>query len=279
MSRRTRERATVVFLHAHPDDEALWTGGTIARLSDAGHRVVLITATDGDAGLASAAFRSEGSLATHRARELEASAEALGVARLETLGYADSGHLVDATQRLGQTLPFSKIAPEAAAERVAEICREEQADLLVGYDPRGGYGHKDHVMVHTVARLAQELSQTPRLLEATLPRETVLAWMRRYHRFRPLPYDFDWREWESAFTPKAEITHISHVGRYATRKRQAMRCHASQATASDGTLRTMDVLLRIPRPAFDLVFAREFYTEPDVPRRRRPRTDLLASSH
>ncbi|MFZ4511022.1 MAG: PIG-L deacetylase family protein, partial [Candidatus Nanopelagicales bacterium] len=80
---------TLVFLHAHPDDEALLTAGTMARAAAEGHRVVLAVATDGAAGLTSADYRED--LAGVRARELERSAEILGTARLETWGYADSG--------------------------------------------------------------------------------------------------------------------------------------------------------------------------------------------
>lgn len=82
---------TLVAFHAHPDDEALLTSGTMARAAAEGHRVVLVVATDGELGLASTDFTAGGGLAAHRRAELEASAAVLGVARTEWLGYADSG--------------------------------------------------------------------------------------------------------------------------------------------------------------------------------------------
>jgi len=82
---------TVIFFHAHPDDEALLTSGTMAQLSEQGHRVVLVVATDGDAGLSSAEVRQDGRLGDQRLAELRRSADAVGVDRLEVLGFADSG--------------------------------------------------------------------------------------------------------------------------------------------------------------------------------------------
>ena len=82
---------TVVFFHAHPDDEALLTSGTMAKLAAQGHRVVLVVATAGEGGLAADHLRGDGQLGMRRRAELGASAAAVGVRRLELLGYADSG--------------------------------------------------------------------------------------------------------------------------------------------------------------------------------------------
>ena len=141
------DRFTVVSFHAHPDDEALLTAGTLARAAADGHRVVLVVATAGEAGLASPAALAD--LAERRTRELTASAKALGVARVEVLGYPDSGW--DEPKGTGPT--FSDLAPEGPADRLANILRGEQADVLTTYDAAGGYGHPDHVQVHRVGRL------------------------------------------------------------------------------------------------------------------------------
>ena len=80
--------------HAHPDDEALLTSGTMARAAAEGHRVVLVVATDGGLGLAASEYvgASDTTLGSVRMAELHTSARLLGTARVETLGYADSGH-------------------------------------------------------------------------------------------------------------------------------------------------------------------------------------------
>ena len=85
----------VVFFHAHPDDEAIFTGGTMARLAAGGTRVVLVVATQGERGLAVALDGAGASLATHRQDETRRAADLLGVGRLEFLGYEDSGMLGD----------------------------------------------------------------------------------------------------------------------------------------------------------------------------------------
>ncbi|MGA1503272.1 MAG: PIG-L deacetylase family protein, partial [Candidatus Nanopelagicales bacterium] len=123
---------TLVFLHAHPDDEALLTAGTMARAAAEGHRVVLAVATDGAAGLTSAEYRDD--LAEVRARELERSAEILGTARLESWGYADSGLTGDAPGG------FAATDLDAQVARLVELGEAERAGVLVGYDPSGGYG-------------------------------------------------------------------------------------------------------------------------------------------
>ncbi len=100
---------TLVFVHAHPDDEALLTAGTMARASAEGQRVVLVVATDGAAGLASSDMSAgEGGLAARRQAELEESCRALGVHRLVSLGYADSGLHGDAEQVDGGPVPLCR---------------------------------------------------------------------------------------------------------------------------------------------------------------------------
>ena len=147
---------TLVFLHAHPDDEALLTAGTMARAAAEGHRVVLAVATDGAAGLTSADYRDD--LADVRARELERSAEILGTARLETWGYADSGIAGD------QPGGFAAGDLDDQVTRLVDLVESEQADVLVGYDPSGGYGHPDHLRVHAVARQAAAQVRTARAM-------------------------------------------------------------------------------------------------------------------
>src|SRR4051812_10179812 len=84
-------RRTVVSFHAHPGDEALLTGGTLAKAAAAGHRVVLVTATAGGAGLTASRIRAAGELGRRRLGELEKAAAAIGAASVELLGYDDSG--------------------------------------------------------------------------------------------------------------------------------------------------------------------------------------------
>jgi LmbE family N-acetylglucosaminyl deacetylase len=261
----TSHRArTIVAFHAHPDDEALLTSGTMASLAAAGHRVVLVLATDGGLGLASTSFRLDpGGLGEVRLREARASAEALGVARVEWLGYADSGSGPVLEPNPAGQVRFARARLEEAAERLAAILRTEQADVLLSYDRNGGYGHRDHVRVHEVGRRAAEIARTPRLLEATVPRDHLVRALRVLTRVYPFPPEFDPRTFERAYSPRDEITHRIDVRRQVRAKRASMRAHASQASGGTGD-RTLAALLRIPRPLFRLVLGHEWFHDPTV---------------
>jgi len=256
---------TLLAFHAHPDDESLLTAGTMARAAAQGHRVILVVATDGNEGLASREFVTGGRLGELRLQELRQSARALGVARVEHLGYTDSG--------LGpQTLPdppgqtrFIRADVNEAAGLLADILREESVDVILTYDANGGYGHRDHVKAHRVATLAAELAKTPRVLHATVPRDTIcraVALVGKVYRF---PAAFDPTTFDRAFTAQSDITHRINVIRYTSAKRASMRAHASQASADSGADRTLAAFLRIPRPLYDVVFGREWFVDPAHP--------------
>jgi LmbE family N-acetylglucosaminyl deacetylase len=256
---------TVLAFHAHPDDEALLTAGTLARAAAEGHRVVLVVATDGAQGLAAQSYAEDGRLGARRLAELRESARVLGVARVEHLGYADSGLDGAAGGGSDGAVPFVSAPLEEAASALAAILREESVDVLLTYDGNGGYGHPDHVRVHQVGAAAAALAGTPRVLEATVPRDTIcraIALAARLHRFPP---EFDPTSFERAFSPRSAITHRVSVWRYAASKRASMRAHASQATADGGADRTLAAFLRIPRPLYDVVFGREWYVDPSRP--------------
>lgn len=246
---------TLVFLHAHPDDEALLTAGTMARAAAEGHRVVLAVATDGAAGLTSADYRDD--LAGVRARELERSAEILGTARLDQWGYADSGLTGDAPGGFAAGDMDDQVA------RLVDLVESERAEVLVGYDPSGGYGHPDHLRVHSVARVAAARIRARRALrhfEATLPREPIARAVRAAASVRLTPAGFDPAEFDRAWTPGREITHRVDVRPYAEAKRASMAAHASQAAADDST-RTLGVLTRLPGPAYRLLLGTEYYVQ------------------
>ena len=251
---------TLLAFHAHPDDEALLTSGTLARAAADGHRVVLVVATDGELGLASQAYAARG-LAARRRDELETSARALGVVRVEHLGYADSGLGPELLPDPPGRTRFVRADTDEAAQRLAAILDEEQADVLLGYDANGGYGHPDHKKVHHVARRAAELAGTPRLLEATVPRDTICRALDLAAKVYRFPPEFNRHSFDRAFSARRDITHRINVRRHIAAKRASMRAHASQASADGGADRTLAAFLRIPRPVYDLVFGREWYVD------------------
>ena len=141
---------TAVVLHAHPDDEAIFTAVTAHRLARAGARVVLVTATAGELGPVLRPLRAGETLAARRRAELEAACEVLGIARLVLLGHRDSGMAGWADNDHPDALAAAD--PDTLARRLAELCAAESAEALVHYDPHGIYGHPDHVAVHRTVR-------------------------------------------------------------------------------------------------------------------------------
>jgi LmbE family N-acetylglucosaminyl deacetylase len=256
----------------------------MARAAAEGHRVVLVLATDGGAGLASPELSAGGGLGERRLEEARRSSAALGVARVEWLGYADSGSGAEPEPDQPGVTRFCRAPLDEAAERLAAVLTTERADLLLSYDVNGGYGHRDHVRVHEVAARAAQIAGTPRVLEATVPRDTIVRALRLLGRVYRFPDEFDPTSFERAYSARAEITHRVAVRRYVPAKRAAMRAHASQATGGgaasvgDGGQtgdRTLAAFLRIPRPLYDLVFGREWFRDPALPPGGPVRTDIF----
>lgn len=245
--------ATIVSLHAHPDDEALLTAGWLAERAAAGDRVVLVFATDGAAGLASPGYRP--ALPQVRRAEAAASAAVIGAVRLVWLGYADSGL---AGRPADGVRHFAEVPVDEAARAVAEILDEEAADVLTGYDARGGYGHADHVRVHRVARRAQALAASrPRLLEATVDRTWLVRLLRIVRPVAPLLRGVT-LPGDEIFTARSEVSLTVDVRPHLAAKRAALAAHASQRT---GGLRTVSVLLALPGPIARRVLGSEWFVE------------------
>ncbi|MGI8684552.1 MAG: PIG-L family deacetylase [Acidimicrobiales bacterium] len=223
--------ATLVTFHAHPDDEAIACGGTMARAAAEGHRVVLVVATRGEHGEVDDGFLTPGiSLAEHRVEETEAAAGVLGVARVAFLGYEDSG-MIGASENEAPT-SFWRADVEEAAARLAAILTEEDADVLTVYDDHGGYGHPDHIQVHRVGVRAAELAGTPRVYESTVDRDYILAIRAQAIESGETGFGADGEEpdldWNELGTPAHMITTTVDVTRYLDQKRAAMAAHASQ---------------------------------------------------
>jgi LmbE family N-acetylglucosaminyl deacetylase len=206
-----------------------------------------------------------GALGERRVAELQRSAAALGVARVEVLGYPDSGW-----DQPTEGPAFATLPAEEPAERLAGILRAEQADVLTIYDRHGGYGHPDHVQVFRVGTLAAQQAGTRVVLEATVDRDRLqraarlLSWLPGARRLVP-PSRFG-----SAYLPASELTHRVDVRRHLAAKRAALAAHASQATGGT-SLRTVALLLRLPAPVLGLVLGREWFREQG----RTPTPELL----
>ncbi|HLI42609.1 MAG TPA: N-acetyl-1-D-myo-inositol-2-amino-2-deoxy-alpha-D-glucopyranoside deacetylase [Streptosporangiaceae bacterium] len=149
----------LLLVHAHPDDESIGTGATMARYAAAGARVTLVTCTRGELGevipppLAHLADGDGARLGEYRAGELAAACAALGVTDRRFLGgpgrWRDSGMM--GTDGNGDPRCFWRADPDEAAAALLEVIREVRPQVLVSYDANGGYGHPDHIQAHRVA--------------------------------------------------------------------------------------------------------------------------------
>lgn len=156
----------LLLVHAHPDDESINNGVTMAKYAAEGARVTLVTCTLGEEGevippgLAHLPADRDDTLGAHRVGELAAAMAELGVTDHRFLGgpgrFRDSG-MMGAPQNDRPEAFWSADVDEAAAHLV-EVIREVRPQVLVTYDPDGGYGHPDHIQAHRVAMRAAELA-------------------------------------------------------------------------------------------------------------------------
>ena len=274
--RETLGMATMVVLHAHPDDEAIATSGTMAKAKRDGHRVVLVVATRGELGQTPADLAPGETLADRRSAETRASAALIGADRVEFLGYRDSG--MEDDPRINDADTFYSADLDEAAQRMADILQEERADMLLCYDERGNYMHPDHIKVHHVGHAAARIAGTPAVFEATMNRDFIWNIMQQQRELLGAEmeaevangaetvedFNLGMRDWQ--------ITHCVDVQDFVDIKRRAMIAHASQ-------IDEQSFFLKMPPEAFAASFGQEWFIERDATRSRGDafQTDLFAS--
>ena len=253
---------TLVSFHAHPDDEAIATGGALARAADEGHRVVLVVATKGEHGEVDDGVLDDGeSLADRRVCETHDAARILGVARVAFLGYTDSG--MAGTTTNDQPGSFWTADIEEAAARLAAILREEEAEVLTVYDDHGNYDHPDHIQVHRVGIRAAELAATPRVYEATVNRDAIRGLVIEMRADAEaagaeVPEGLEDPDAITMGVPAARITTTVDVARYVDTKRAALAAHASQVDESS-------FFLAMPPEHFRAAFGQEWFIRRGAP--------------
>jgi LmbE family N-acetylglucosaminyl deacetylase len=256
MAHPTDLPGAVVFFHAHPDDEAIFTGGTMALLARAGYPVVLVTATNGELGVPTSAAAAGEALGEQRRRETRAAAHLLGVESVHFLGYKDSGMLGASSNRAPEA--FWSCSPDHAAGRLADLLSEARAQALVVYDEVGIYGHPDHVKAHQVGLLAAGLAGLELVYEVTVDREylhfvethlVVEAGTTR--RGGAHPGDLGLAA-SSLGVPTVLVTTTVDVRPVLDAKRAAMSAHASQIPETASAM-------RLPTDAFAAVYGYEWF--------------------
>jgi N-acetyl-1-D-myo-inositol-2-amino-2-deoxy-alpha-D-glucopyranoside deacetylase len=246
--------ATLLLVHAHPDDEAISTGGAMMKAKADGHRVVLVTATRGEVGeiynMDEAASRPR--LGEIRTKELERAAEILGVDRQEFLGFRDSGMVDTADNKDPRS--FHQANLEEAAAKLAVLVREERPAVVVTYAEDGVYGHPDHIKAHHVTNAALDILEregTPvkKLYYTAIPRSMMEAFVQQMPEEAQRAMGGNMR---IAGTPDELVTTRIDVHDYVDRKRDAFRAHLSQNDPNSWFATMQDQV-------YELAFGTEYY--------------------
>jgi N-acetyl-1-D-myo-inositol-2-amino-2-deoxy-alpha-D-glucopyranoside deacetylase len=246
----------LLLVHAHPDDESINNGATMAKYAAEGAHVTLVTCTLGEEGevipaeLAHLAADRDDALGPYRAGELAAAMRELGVTDHRLLGgagrYRDSG-MMGAPQN-DRPECFWRADVDEAATHLVEVIREVRPQVLVTYDPDGGYGHPDHIQAHRVAMRAVELACEPafrrdlgdpydiaKVYWNCVPLSVVeagFARLRETGREQPFPGIASAAD-VPGVVPDEEATAAIGGAAHAAAKAAAMRAHATQI-AVDG---------------------------------------------
>ncbi len=248
-------------VHAHPDDESITMGGTLARYCAAGDGVTLVTATLGEEGevigdeLQGLTSARGDQLGGYRYTELRTAAAALGLTDWRLLGgpgaFRDSG--MAGTPSAAHPRAFARAArggPDhaRAVRELAEVLDEVRPDVVLTYDADGGYGHPDHIAAHDVA-VAAASSRVRRVLAAVRPPQAVadaLAAMVVPAGYRSAaPGDLGY------LAPADAVVVAEPVAPWVDRRRSAMAAHATQIDMLDDGFALSN---RIAQPTFDVEY-------------------------
>ncbi len=214
---------TILFLHAHPDDECILTGATMAKAHAAGCRVVVAYATRGDAGETSADLGGQ-TLGERREDEARAACAELGVDRVVFLNFDDSG--MAGTETTKNPAAFCNVAMDEVLARLSIALVNETVTAVVGYDRNGTYGHPDHIRIHKAAFAAAPALRAHWVLEATYNRDFLATLGNGGDDDGG--YDEMQRNFEGFASGEDELTHLVQGLEWFAKKGKAIRHHASQ---------------------------------------------------
>ncbi len=234
----------VLLVHAHPDDETINNGATMAMYAALGASVTLVTCTRGEEGevlipeLAHLAASATDSLGQHRITELALAMKELGVTDHRFLGegvklYRDSGMM--GTEPNNRPEVFWQADLDEAADLLVQVIDEVKPHVLITYDEFGGYGHPDHIQAHRVAMRAAEKSEwdIPKIYWNVMPVSVIQEGI---DAMKGIDSDF-WGAEKAEDLPFAKDDSFVHAlvdgNAYVEKKMNAMKAHSSQI-AVDG---------------------------------------------
>lgn len=248
---------SLLAVFAHPDDEAFGTGGTLARYASEGVAVTLVCATRGEAGeIAEGTGATPETLGEVRENELRCAAETVGVRELIFLGYRDSG--MAGTPENEHPQAFVNAPAEQVVRQLVKIMRRVRPEVVVTFEPNGGYGHPDHIMIHrhtvTAFHASADPAQYPdlgaawqaeRLYYTAIPRS---FFRRMFDEMTALGMDTSEYGWlldgEDRGWPDENITAVVDVSDTVEAKWQALGCHRTQFGPGNLFRRLPDVTVK-----------------------------------
>ncbi|OXM73202.1 N-acetyl-1-D-myo-inositol-2-amino-2-deoxy-alpha-D-glucopyranoside deacetylase [Amycolatopsis thermalba] len=226
----------LLLVHAHPDDESITTGGTIARYAAEGVDTTLVTCTLGEEGeiipkgLDQLGAWAGDQLGGYRSGELASAVRALGLTRQCYLGgigrWRDSG--MAGTPSAGHPRAFSGGDPHEQATQLRAVLDDVRPHVVVTYNAFGGYGHPDHIRAHAVTMIAvQDAPYVRRVFHIAASRDALDRGVARLREEPGLP----WRlpaDGELPTTPDEEITTAIDVRDHLDAKIAALAAHETQ---------------------------------------------------
>ena len=252
-----------LFVHAHPDDETINNGATMAQLVEDGVAVTLVTCTRGEEGevlvtdLAHLASNAEDGLGAHREIELAQAMKELGVQDHRFLGqpgeFRDSGMMGSAQNENPKC--FWRTDVESASKRMAAIIDEIKPQVMVTYDEFGGYGHPDHIQTHRVAMRAADLAawKIQKIYWNIMPKSVVAQGMAAMKEQGSDFFGTDNIDELPFVKDDAFVTTVMHAPNQVEKKMAAMKAHATQISL-DGPFFALSNNLGVQ------VFGDEYYT-------------------
>ncbi|MHB1784762.1 MAG: PIG-L family deacetylase [Acidimicrobiales bacterium] len=236
------ENLTLMAVHAHPDDEAISTGGILARYAEEGVRTVLVTCTDGGCGDGPGGVKpgwpgfDRTEVIAARREELARSCAVLGIKHFESLGYPDSGMMGWPENNVAGS--FWTTPVEQGAAKLADVMRRYRPQVIVTYDANGFYGHPDHIQAHRITMAAADATGIPdKVYFTAAPKSSIAEFRRRLRELGIEPPEGDTsgdqtpgpgpqQEWG---TPDEEVTTRIDVSSVLDRKYDSLLAHASQS--------------------------------------------------
>jgi len=224
---------TLMAVHAHPDDEAIGTGGILAHYADEGVRTVLVTCTNGELGDGPGGIKpedpghDEATVVPLRRQELEASCLILGVSDLEMLGYHDSG--MEGWPQNEAPDAFWHTPVDVAARRLAELMERYRPQVVVTYDENGFYGHPDHIQANRITRAAMAACGIPDKLYYTAVARSALRGLGDAMAAAGVESPVSLEENPEFGTPDELITTVIDCTSVTGRKFASLAAHASQS--------------------------------------------------